>query len=152
MDFPGSPYHVLERLLEEYRSGQRTPEDVARSLDIFDLFVEQWSEGMMAVPVEPEVLPEGKETIDESMAGLECFSEASAVMRDFLSTGTTSWPTRLWTSQNKDTTPWRNCSWRPRAKWKTCKTKWAKARFSVRKDPRNSGGLFILLHVAQESR
>jgi hypothetical protein len=87
MDFPGSPYHVLERLLEEYRSGQRTPEDVARSLDIFDLFVEQWSEGMMAVPVEPEVLPEGKETIDESMAGLECFSEASAVMRDFLSTG-----------------------------------------------------------------
>jgi hypothetical protein len=87
MNFPGSPYFVLERLLEEYRSGQRTHEDVARSLDIFDMFVEQWNEGLMALPVEPEVLPEGEETLEESFNGLGCFSEASAFFRDFLETG-----------------------------------------------------------------
>lgn len=87
MEFPGSPYHVLERLLEEYRNGQRSADDLSRSLDIFDLFVDQWSEGMKAVPVHPEVLPEGPATIEESMQGLGCFSEASAVMRDFLSSG-----------------------------------------------------------------
>lgn len=87
MNFPGSPYFVLERLLDEYRSGQRTPEDVARSLDIFDAFVEQWNEGLMALPVEPQVLPDGEETLSGSFQGLECFSEASAIMRDFLVTG-----------------------------------------------------------------
>lgn len=87
MNFPGSPYFVLERLLEEYRSGQRSPEDVARSLDIFDMFVEQWNEGLMALPVEPEVLPDGEETLAESVNGLGCFSEASGFMRDFLETG-----------------------------------------------------------------
>lgn len=87
MNFPGSPYFVLERLLEEYRSGRRTHEDVARSLDIFDMFVEQWNEGLMALPVEPEILPEGEETLEESVNGLGCFSEASGFMRDFLETG-----------------------------------------------------------------
>ena len=87
MNFPGSPYFVLERLLEEYRQGQRSPEDVARSLDIFDSFVSQWSEGLMTLPVEPGVLPDGEETLNGSFQGLECFSEASALMRDFLSTG-----------------------------------------------------------------
>lgn len=87
MNFPGSPYFVLERLLEEYRSGQRSPEDVARSLDIFDMFVEQWNEGLMALPVEPEVLPEGEATLQESVNGLGCFAEASGFMRDFLETG-----------------------------------------------------------------
>ena len=87
MNFPASPYFVLERLLDEYRSGQRSPEDVAGSLDIFDMFVEQWSDGLMALPVEPEVLPEGPSTIEESMQGLHCFADASACMRDFLETG-----------------------------------------------------------------
>ncbi|MBT9585794.1 hypothetical protein IV102_20805 [bacterium] len=77
----------MERLLEEYRSGRRTHEDVARSLDIFDMFVEQWNEGLMALPVEPEILPEGEETLEESVNGLGCFSEASGFMRDFLETG-----------------------------------------------------------------
>jgi len=87
MNFPGSPYFVLERLLDEYRSGQRSPEDVARSLDIFDAFVEQWNEGLMALPVEPQVLPDGEETLNGSFQGLECFSEASSIMRDFLVSG-----------------------------------------------------------------
>jgi len=87
MNFPGSPYFVLERLLEEYHSGRRTPEDVARSLDIFDMFIEQWNEGLMALPVEPEIVPEGAETLDGSMQGLECFSEASGYFRDYLETG-----------------------------------------------------------------
>jgi hypothetical protein len=87
MDFPGSPYYVLERLLEEYRSGQRSPERVAQDLETFDLFLQQWSEGVMALPVEPEVLPEGPETIEGSMQGLECFAEASACFRDYLETG-----------------------------------------------------------------
>mgnify|MGYP001317751342 FL=1 len=87
MNFPGSPYFVLERLLDEYRNGQRTPEDVARSLDIFDAFVEQWNEGLMALPVEPQILPDGEETLSGSFQGLECFSEASAILRDFLATG-----------------------------------------------------------------
>lgn len=87
MNFPGSPYFVLERLLEEYRNGQRSPEDVARSLDIFDTFVSQWNEGLMALPVEPNILPDGEETLNGSFQGLECFSEASSMMRDFLATG-----------------------------------------------------------------
>ena len=41
----------------------------------------------MTLPVEPGVLPDGEETLNGSFQGLECFSEASALMRDFLSTG-----------------------------------------------------------------
>jgi len=87
MNFPASPYFVLERLLDEYRSGQRSLEDVAGSLDIFDMFVEQWNEGLMALPVEPEILPDGEQIVEESAQGLHCFADASACMRDFLETG-----------------------------------------------------------------
>lgn len=87
MNFPASPYFVLERLLDEYRSGQRTLEDVAGCLDIYDMFVEQWSEGLEALPVDPEVLPEGESIIEGCAHSLGFFADASACMRDFLETG-----------------------------------------------------------------
>ena len=87
MNFPGSPYFVLETLLEDYRSGRRTPENVAESLDIFDMFLEQYHEGLQALPVEPEVLPEGEEKLAECYQGLQCFSDAAACFRDFLESG-----------------------------------------------------------------
>lgn len=87
MNFPGSPYFVLENLLEEYRNGRRTPEQVLASLDIFDMFLEQYNEGLQALPVEPEVLPEGEQKLEECYQGLQCFADASACFRDYLESG-----------------------------------------------------------------
>lgn len=87
MNFPGSPYFVLERLLEEYRSGRRSEEDAFRSLDIFDMFLDQWSEGLDALPQAPEILPEGEAKVETSFQGLDLFGEAAECLRNYLETG-----------------------------------------------------------------
>ena len=87
MNFPGSAYMVLERLLEEYHSGKRSIENVEEALDTFDMFLEQWNEGFEALPLDPEVFPEGEANLDGSLQCLDLFSEAAGLIRSYLDEG-----------------------------------------------------------------
>ena len=87
MNFPGSPYLVLERLLEEYHSGKRSIENVEEALDVFDMFLEQWNEGFEAMPLDPEIFPEGEANLEGSLHCLDLFSEAAGLIRAYFDEG-----------------------------------------------------------------
>lgn len=87
MEFPNSPFFLLERLLDEFRSGQRTSDNVLESLDAVHDYVEQLTAQMLAFPVQAEVFPEGHDLAAQSVAGFERFADAAELIREYVESG-----------------------------------------------------------------
>lgn len=86
MEYPNSPYFLAKNLVEDFKSGKRTLEEYVEALDVFENFLQQWSDSVSALPEVPN-FEQGLEIKNATLESLDLYFDAVVLFRHFGETG-----------------------------------------------------------------